>query len=79
MEILVVTLMGAFDKSTPLGGQQGAVCGGDDRPTEILRGSLPTHGGAVLCAVPDASPRSVWHVYVFSVFPARVFSRSTLP
>jgi predicted ATPase len=42
MEILAVTLMGAFDKSTPLGGQQGAVFGCDYRPTEILRCSLPT-------------------------------------
>ena len=42
MEMLAVTLMGAFDKSTPLGGQQGAVFGCDYPPTEILRCSLPT-------------------------------------
>jgi hypothetical protein len=42
MKILVMSLMGAFDKSTPLDGQQGAVFGGDYRPTEILRCSLPT-------------------------------------
>jgi hypothetical protein len=42
MEILAVTRMGAFDKSTPVGGQQGAVFGGDYRPTEILRCSLST-------------------------------------
>ena len=42
MMILAVIPMGAFDKSTPFGGQQGAVFRGDYRPTEILRCSLPT-------------------------------------
>src|SRR6266566_1810820 len=69
MEMLAVTLMGAFDKSTPLGGQQGAVFGCDYRPTEILRCSLPTLNTLCQGEAGLRDQLALFHVYHNFVLP----------